>query len=46
MYNFNCFLLQKQYVHSSEKLEKKGKIKANIISPDDSTINTSQCVLC
>lgn len=33
-------------MHSSEKLKEKGKIKADIISPDSSTINISQCVLC
>lgn len=40
------FLLQKQYMHSSEKLGDKGKIKTDIISPDSGTINVSQCVLC
>lgn len=40
------FLLQKQYMHIREKVEEKGKMKADIISPDSSTVNVSQCVLC
>lgn len=32
-------------MHMGEKLEEKGKMRADIVSPDSSAANISQCVM-